>query len=150
MDEQTLSRARAEVIEKFINLEWLVIAIIAQHYFGRVYLPFVLEVLYDPSFSFYLKRRVLEKIIPDLDKKKIGNLRRLSTIRNYFAHTAEQLFKGPPPPREGQIAIAPDPRNLDKAIDYAQLYKEFQTMEPAVAEYLFKVYQELGGEYVKG
>jgi len=92
----------------------------------------------------------LEKIVPDLDKKKIQNLNRLNTIRNYFAHTGQQIFKGPVPPSEGQVGIVPDPRKLDKAIDYTQLYEEFQRMEPAVAEYLFKLYQKLGGEYIKG
>jgi len=150
MDEQTLSQARAEVIEKFINLEWLINAIISQHYFSRVYLPFVLEVLYDERCTFALRRSVLEKIVPDLDKKKIQNLNRLNTIRNYFAHTGQQIFKGPVPPSEGQLGIVPDPRKLDKAIDYTQLYEEFQRTEPAVAEYLFKLYQKLGGEYIKG
>ena len=92
----------------------------------------------------------MEKIVPDLDKKKIQNLNRLNTIRNYFAHTGQQIFKGPVPPSEGQVGIVPDPRKLDKAIDYTQLYEEFQRMEPAVAEYLFKLYQKLGGEYIKG
>lgn len=46
--------------------------------------------------------------------------------------------------------MVPDPRKIDKAIDYTQLYEEFQSMEPAVAEYLFKLYQKLGGEYIKG
>ena len=147
MDEQTLSRASTEVIEKFINLEWIINAIISQHYFYKVLLPFVLEVLYDEYCSFALKRRILEKIVPSLDEKQIQNLNRLNTIRNYFAHTGQQIFKGAEVPAEGQVGIVPDPRKPEKEIDFAQLCKEFQTKEPAVAEYLFKLYKQLGGEY---
>ena len=83
MDEEKLSRYRSEVIERFINIEWIINAIISQHYFKRVLLPFVLEVLYDEYFSFALKRRVLEKIIKTIDNQKVQDLNRLNTIRNY-------------------------------------------------------------------
>ena len=148
MDEQVVSQARAEVIEKFINLEWLINLIISQHYFGKVYRPFILEVLYDENCSFILRRRILEKIIPGLDKKQIQNLNRLNTIRNYFAHTGPQIVEGAKVGK-GQATKVPDPRKLDKAIDFTKLYKEFQRMEPIVAEYLFKLYQELRGKYPK-
>lgn len=150
MDKQTLSQMRSEVIEKFINLETIINAIISQHYFRKVYMPFFFEVLYDEYCSFALKRRILEKIVPDINAKQIQDLNRLNTIRNYFAHTGPEMFKGAGVPSEGQRGIVPDPRDLDKAIDYTQLYKEFQTLESTVVEYLFKLYQELGGEYTKG
>jgi len=107
-------------------------------------------VLYDQNFNFALRHSILEKIIPDVDTKQIENLNRLSTIRNYFAHIGQEIFKGAELPSEGQVGIVYDPRNLDKSIDFTQLYEEFQTKEPTVAEYLFKLYQELGGEYIKG
>ena len=59
MDNQTLSQMRSEVIEKFINLEMIINAIISQHYFRKVYMPFFFEVLYDEYCSFGLKRRIL-------------------------------------------------------------------------------------------
>ncbi len=60
MDKDKLSKYRADVIERFINVEWIINAIICQHYFKRVSMPFLLEVLYDEYFSFALKRRILE------------------------------------------------------------------------------------------
>ena len=150
MDRQGLSQARAEVIEKFINLEWLVNAIISQHYFRKVMLPFVLEVLYDEYCSFGLKRRILKKIVRDIDAKQMDNLNRLNTIRNYFAHRGQEIFRGSGVPSEGQLGIVPDPRKLDEPIDFAHLYEDFQRLEPGVAEYLVELYQRLGGEYIRG
>ena len=147
MDKQGLCQARAEVIEKFINLEWLVNAIISQHYFGKVMLPFVLEVLYDEYFSFGLKRGILQKIVRDIDARQIERLNRLNTIRNHFAHRGQEIFSGPDIPSKGQLGVVPDPRRLDKPIDFTQLYEEFQRTEPSVAEYLFELYKRLGGEY---
>jgi hypothetical protein len=150
MDRQELSQARAEVIEKFINLEWLINAIISQHYFGKVIRPFVLEVLYDQFCSFGLRRRIVEKIVRDIDAKQIDSLNRLSNIRNYFAHVGPEIFSGPDVPGKGQSGVVPDPRKLDKPVDFTGLYEEFQKLEPGVAEYLFEVYQRLGGAYRPG
>ena len=74
IDKDVLSKYRAEVIERFINMEWLINAIICQHYFKRVLMPFLLEVLYDEYFSFALKRRILEKIINNIDGQKVQEL----------------------------------------------------------------------------
>jgi hypothetical protein len=150
MGTPTLSQMRAEVIEKFINLETIINAIICQHYFKRVYKQFFLEVLYNEHCTFGLKRSILEKIIPNLDKTQLQNLNRLNTIRNYFAHTGPEMFEGAEIPSKGQQGVVPDPRKMAKALDYSQLHQEFQKLEPTVARYLFKLYQELGGEYVKG
>ncbi|PIU57494.1 MAG: hypothetical protein COS88_00935 [Chloroflexi bacterium CG07_land_8_20_14_0_80_51_10] len=67
MDEKTVSQMRADVIERFINLETRMNAIISQHYFGKFYKPFFLEVLYDEHFTFGLRRGILEKTVPDID-----------------------------------------------------------------------------------
>ena len=82
---------RAEVIEKFINVETIINAIISQHYLKRLVMPFLLEVLYDEYFSFALRRRILEKIlnksVPDYDKKQIEYLnykRRTESIHFHF------------------------------------------------------------------
>jgi hypothetical protein len=151
MEEKTLSQMRAEVIEKLINIEIIINAIISQHYLKKVVKPFLLEVLYDEYFSFALRRRILEKIlkksIPNYDKKQIEDLNRLNTIRNYFAHTGPEIFEGPITPHEGQKGIVPDPRNLDKAIDYTQLYTEFHKLESTVIKYLFNLSKELGVEF---
>ena len=74
IDKDKLSKYRSEVIEKSINIEWIINAIISQHYLKRVILPFVLEVLYDEYFSFALRRNILKKIIKDIDSQKVEDL----------------------------------------------------------------------------
>jgi len=93
-ERDQVSEHRAEVIERAIDIEWLMSAIISQHYFGRVVKEFVLEVLYDEYFSSGLKRRVLEKAVEDIDRQQLQNLNRANTIRNYFTHCNQQLFLG--------------------------------------------------------
>ena len=116
MDNEILSKYRAEVIDKFINIEKIINAIISQHYFKRVVLPFYLEVLYDEYFSFALKRRILEKIIKNINKQKVDDLNRLNTIRNYFAHCDLKIFKASD--KEKKYGKIVDPRNIEKEIDF--------------------------------
>ena len=142
MDKDKLSKYRAEVIERFINIEWIINAIISQHYFKRVLLPFVLEVLYDEYFSFALKRRILEKIIKNIDNQKVQDLNRLNTIRNYFAHCNQEIIEGLDKTQKGKII---DPRNIEKEINFEGLYSEFIQKAGNVEEYLFKLYKDLGG-----
>jgi hypothetical protein len=123
MEKEKLSKYRSEVIERFINVEWLMNAIISQHYFKRVLMPFLLEVLYDEYFSFSLKRRILEKIIKDADNQKVQDLNRLNTIRNYFAHCNQEIFEISDTKKEKGKVI--DPRNIRKEIDFEGLYSEF-------------------------
>ena len=68
MYNTTDSKYRSEVIERFINIEWLLNAIITQHYFKRMVSSFLFEVLYDEYFNFGLKRRIIEKIIPNINE----------------------------------------------------------------------------------
>jgi hypothetical protein len=146
MNNDRISRYRSEVIEKAINVEWLMSAIISQHYFKRVVMPFLLEVLYDEYFSFALKRRILEKIIENLDRKMLQDLNRANTIRNYFAHCNQRLFHGvafPQKEAEGEVI---DPRKLDRTIDFEKLYDEFTGIIGELEKYLANVYLEKGGE----
>ena len=147
MDKKTLSKYRSEVIEKFINIEWAISVIISQHYFKRVLKGFALEVLYDEYFSFALKRRILQKIIPDLDNKKIQDLNRLNTIRNYFAHCGPEfvMISGKPKPEPKVIVPDPRTRNLEKGIDFEKLYEEFIEKDRGVTTYLAKIFTDLGG-----
>ena len=143
-ERKKISEYRSEVIEKFINIECLMNAIISQHYFKRVVLPFFLEVLYDEYFSFALRRRVLGKIVK-IDAKIIENLNRLNTIRNYFAHCNQEIFEiSDKDKKYGKIV---DPRNTTKGIDFESLYVEFNTKEKDVAGYLFELYKSLGGKF---
>lgn len=147
MDEQLISKYRSEVIERFINIEWIINAIICQHYFKRVITPFILEVLYDEHFSFALKRRILEKIVEDLDSRKLHDLNRANTIRNYFAHCNQQIIEGSDLTTEGKVI---DPRKIDKAIDFENLHHEFMAIAGGVEEYLMSIYRQKGGMFVKG
>lgn len=69
MDNKIMSKYRSEVIERTINIEWMLNVIITQHYFGRLLYSFVLEVLYNEYFSFALKHRIFKKIVKNLDNK---------------------------------------------------------------------------------
>lgn len=140
-----ISILRAAIIEKSINLEWMMNAIISQHYFGYVKLPFLLEVLYDEYCPFALKRRVLIKICPDLQKGHFSeSLGRLNTIRNYFAHCGQVV---------GDFATGtervPDPRNPEKAIDFTALHMEFMRVEKEVIAVLFERFKAMGGKLAK-
>lgn len=146
VESKTLSKYRSEVIEKFINTEGFIDMIISQKYFHHVNLPFVKEILFDEYFSFALKRRILEKIIPNLNKEQINNLNRMNTIRNYFAHTGIKFFPGLKVPSKEDKSIVIDPRNPTKPIDYKSLYIEFIKKEPIVSQYLNSIYIELGGK----
>ncbi len=141
-----VSEYRAEVIEKTINIEWIMSGIISQRYFGRVAKEFLLEVLYDEYCSFALKRRILEKVVKDLDGRKLQELNRVNTIRNYFAHCNQQIFEGPDVPPEGAEGQVVDPRKLDRVIDFEGLYNEFSQIEGPICKYLYAIYQNMGGE----
>ena len=144
------SKYRSEVIERFINLEWLLNAIITQYYFKRIVSSFLFEVLYDEYFSFALKRRILEKIIPDIDGQRLQDLNRLNTIRNYFAHCNQEIFFGIGIPSSQEKGFVPDPRKTDREVDFKQLYEEFIKKEGLVADYLIAILGKLGGKLVKG
>jgi hypothetical protein len=144
-NDESISKYRSEVIERTINIEWILNSIISQHYFRKVVLPFVLEFLYDEYCSFALKRRVLEKIVPDIDKQKLQELNRVNTIRNYFAHCNQVLIDGPDPTNPAATAKVVDPRKLDKGVDFEKLHEEFIGIAGQVEEYLAKVYVAKGG-----
>jgi hypothetical protein len=147
MDQDTLSKYRAEVIERFINVEWIINAIISQYYFKKVIMPFLLEVLYDEYFSFALKRRILEKIIKNIEKQKIQELNRLNTIRNYFAHCNQEIIQGTDLKQQGKVV---DPRDIEKEVDFESLHSEFMKIVGGVEEYLAMLFKVLGGILVLG
>lgn len=136
------SQARADVIERAINIEWLMHAVISQHFFGKVQEEFVFSVLYDEYCSFALKRRVLLKIAPDLAPIE-QPLNRLSTIRNYFAHVGQILIDGPDAAGPTRI---PDPRKPSRSVDFSALHQEFLGIEQQVTKALFESYRAKGGE----
>jgi hypothetical protein len=139
MDRKKILEYRGIVVDRFINIDTILNALISLHYFKEVSSNFILEVLYDEYFSFALKRRIVQKIIPNLDSKMIEDLNRLNTIRNYFAHCGMEFVK------DGNASKVLDPRNLKKGIDFEALFKEFMEKEHNVANYFLKLYIDKGG-----
>ena len=143
-----LSKWRAEVIERAINVEWLINAIICQNYLKKTFKNFLLEVLYDEYFSFALKRRILEKILRQIDnqnnKPKIDQLNRINIIRNYFAHCNQQFFE-----IGDDIGKVPDPRKTNRAINFKILYEEFMSIVGDVELWLSKIFKSIGGTLEK-
>jgi len=149
MEKKTTSQQRSEVIEGFINIEWLMNAIICQRYFKKMTVKFVFDVLYDPYFSFGLRRNVLLKVYPSFQRDKIEDLNRLNNIRNYFGHCNQEFFRGPVIPPSGTKGVVPDPKSPSRDIDFDKLYAEFKEKEGPMTTYLATVYKELGGELEK-
>ena len=144
-EQWDLTRARAEVIESFINVESLVGSIICQHYFKEVRSDFVDDFLQDEYCSFGLKRRILEKIGNDFDRSVVQKMNRLNTIRNYFAHCGGECFDGLTIPSDGEHGYTPDPRKRGNKIDFRALHYEFFCLVPHVSSYLFETFRQLGG-----
>jgi hypothetical protein len=144
MDNEQLNIMRAEVIERAIGIELMMSAIISFHYFGRISMPFLLEVLYDEYFSFALKRRVVEKIAPHADHRRFNELNRLGTIRNYFAHCSPNILHP-----ETMERVAVDPKHLDRTIDFQSLFQEFSRLHDPVHKHLEEILIAMGGQPIK-
>ena len=140
-----LKWARAEVVEAFISIESLTGSIICQHYFGEVRTDFVDDFLHDEYCSFGLKRRILEKVVKNMDPTIVHKLNRLSAIRNYFAHCGDECFDGLTIPEPGQRGYTPDPRRRGGTIDFRALHDEFFSLAPAISSYLFDTFRRMGG-----
>jgi len=154
VDKQRLMKLRGLVIEQMINLETIISAIICQHYFNRVRKDFLLDMLYDEYFSFALKRRIFEKIIKktpsDFNKQHLDDLGRLNTIRNYFAHCGLEIISPPTAPSADRKRRFPDPRAIDKELDFESLYAEFSSKGSAVSIYLGTLLNKSGVTLTKG
>ena len=143
MDEKKLDEYRAEVVKRTINIEWLMNAIISQHYLKKVIISFVLEVLYDHNFPFSLRRNIIEKIIEDMPREKIEQINRVNNIRNLFAHCDEKLICLSD---ENKTPVAPNPKDTSKNLNFEELYAEFSENANEVEKYLLEVYKSKGGE----
>ena len=144
MDKQ-ISEYRSEVIEKSINIEWLINMIISQYYFGKGKKSFIFQFLYDVNCTSSLKRNVLQKIAPEFNG--IETLNRLSSIRNLFAHCNQEVFDGDNEIK-GEIGKVLDPRNTANELDFKSLYQEFIDKSGGLEIELGKLYESLGGKLV--
>jgi len=143
-----ISKYRSEVIEKFINIEWLINAVISQYYFKKVIYSFVFDLLYDVNCTFALKRNVLQKIAPEFSKSKLEELNRLNNIRNFFAHCNQKTFKSitkPSPREKGKVL---NPKNIKKELDFEELYQEFVKKEVEITKALAELYKSFEGKIV--
>src|ERR1700736_1318213 len=104
MDSQELAAARANVIERAINIESLLDVIISQHYLGKVTKKFLFEVLYDEYFNFGLKSKIFGKIVAD--QAWVHKLNRAASIRNYFAHRGRVTVDF----ERDNVPFVPDPK----------------------------------------
>jgi hypothetical protein len=143
LKDEDVSKYRSEVIEKSINIEWILNAIISQHYLGRVQYNFIYEILYDEYCSFALKRRILEKIIPNIESRKVQALNRLNSIRNIFAHCNQKFIGGADPSADGVVLDS-----KSKEIDFGKLYQEFAKLESEVNKYLISILKDKGAVIV--
>lgn len=145
MKPDELTKARGEVIEKFVNLETLINAIISQHYFKKVRQDFFFELLYHQSFNFGLRISILEKVVPKVDKIKLEKLRKLNAIRNYFAHCGPEVFPTRVTGTDKEKSRVPHPSDYQKSIDFDALYQEFIVTEPEISVYLGEIFTSLRG-----
>lgn len=152
MNRKKIIKQRGEIINKFINIEWIINAIISQWYIKKVEKEFVLEVLYDEYFSFSLKRRIIEKIFTERCNSKLkpklkymlDSLNRLNSIRNYFAHCTETMTL-----INSDGEYIPDPKNHNKPLNFQSLYDEFMKKEKEVSEYFYDLFISIGGKAYK-
>jgi hypothetical protein len=138
------SPLRAQVIESFINLEWLIHALISQHYFDVVRKDFIYELLGDEYCSFALKRRLMFKIYPSLSGDIEQKLNRLNTIRNYFGHVGQPIFESDNPAGGSRV---PSPRDFSKSLDFPALHSEFVELYKVVQARLIEAYTDKGGQF---
>jgi len=85
----------------------------------------------------------LKKIVdhPEL-RKHMDAINRLNTIRNYFAHCGQEMSD-----RGASSFYVPDPRKPAKPIDFEVLYSEFNSLAPAIEEFLFEAFKSKGGQF---
>jgi len=149
MSREILTKFRTKVIEDFIMIEGYINTIISKQYLGVVSRKFFWEVLQDELFNFGLRANILEKIFQSMsyfEKPKqlddfIKDLRRLSKIRNYFAHCNTAYFEGPPEAKKGGV---PHPKKSSEFLDFDSLYKKFEEKVQKVSEQLMQVMDKMG------
>lgn len=141
MATDALKEHRGFVLERSVNLEWLINATISQHFFGQVRWDFISTVLYDEYFSFGLKCSVLEKILGDGAKRTVDDLRHLGKIRNHFAHRGPHVSTPSNP-----TAFAPDPRAVEKPLNFEQLFQDFRDLYPKVEKAIIESFVARGGQ----
>lgn len=138
MSREILRKYRTKVIEDFIMIEGYINSIISKYYMGKVSKNFFWDVLQDEYFNNGLRINIFKKILDKtslIDKPNhlIGDLKRLSTLRNYFAHCNTAFYEGFEDNSKGGI---PNTKKTGEYLNFEELYKKFD-------ENFKKVYEQL-------
>jgi hypothetical protein len=125
---------RHNVIDKAINVENIMCALITHKYFPGpgLNLKFHHEVLYDPYATIGFKISLLKKCYDELSERTINRLRRLFNIRNIFAHCGLHFTSLVDPDKSGVL----DPKDRNTMLDFVSLESEFIEHEKAVLDVL--------------
>jgi hypothetical protein len=142
MKQSDLTATRGEIVESFLNLEWIVSLIISQKYFRKLDMTFLEEVLCDDAVTFGLRINVLEKIAPKFPC--FQELRKLNKIRNSFAHCHRLVLEVDEQAGTG-IRRSVHPKKPASDIDFEDLAKHFRSLYEPVAAALMELLFELGG-----
>lgn len=149
-----LAKERGEIVEYFLHIDQLLNGIIQLFYEVGKDEDFILDVLYDESFSTGLKIKILKKIYLKLsvcDEKHVNNftekLLKLNQTRNYFVHCNLHITEeGVDVNKIDKNKSTIDPRNHDKYINFDELYKQFFLNNKEVENELIKIFENIGGK----
>ena len=135
MSREILTKYRTKVIEDFIKIEGYINTIICMHYLGCLSVNFFWQVLQDELFNFGLRVNILEKILLTISPSKkdfqslIEDLRRLSKIRNYFAHCNTSFLE---PSEESEIEEKQHHEEAIAQVDIETRLKKFEELEKEI------------------
>jgi hypothetical protein len=136
------AKVRTEVIEKSINLESIISALVTSHFFPNQPLPlkFLHGVMCDAYANTSFRLSVFAKCYPQFPRNLLERCRRVFNIRNIFAHCGLVVTNLVDPDKSGVL----DPKSLVEPLDFDALAREFhQNYEPVVSE-LFSLMKAQG------
>lgn len=131
---------RGRIAHSFTSVEMGMSLYISNYYFGGKNNDFIHTVLYEPSVSFFARFNIFTKILESKgyteDNFPFGKMRRLSHIRNIFAHA----WVSSPDPNQGKFYLI-GPTDMKDTHDAAALYNEFFTYFEEVQMTVIKISQ---------
>lgn len=151
MERKRFEELRRNVLDKFNNLEMLMNLAISAYYFKQVNKDFIFRVLNNSFFSSSLRIDILFKIINDSNKKRIEkveeNIRRMSNIRNYFAHITPQYFDEGEEITMEKVGWFPHPKDPSRRLNLEEEHEKFFELEKEAHPYIIYVCTLLGVEF---
>lgn len=145
MNLEQLIKARGEIVQRFVNIEWFVKLNISQHYLGRPDNDFMFKFLSNDQASFGLVRKVFVELMGDeIDQETVSKLGRLNKIRNYFAHLGIKS-DGTPERPDAELFLYPGPSGSN--IDPQKEYDDFMGLYGPMIDWLRGVSEKKGVTY---